>query len=152
DQRLGSTLNDGARGSSGGAGGRRLRSTLVTAELALSLVLLVAAGLLLASFRQIMEVAPGVSADNLVTTRLTIPSSRYEDHAQAAAFYMALLDRLAETPGIDRVAATSAPPFSGLDGRLSLAFENRTVESPFPVRAHPRVVSVSYFRTMGIPL
>jgi len=152
DQRVGSTLNEGARGTSGGAGGRRLRSTLVVAELALSLVLLVGAGLLTASFWKLTDVSPGFRPDQLVTTRLALPSARYPDHARAAAFYQTLLDRLRILPGIERASATSAPPFSGFDGRLNLEVEDREIESPIPVRAHPRVVSPDYFQTMSIPL
>src|SRR5262245_12504790 len=152
DQRVGATLNEGARGTSGGAGGRRLRSTLVVAELALSLVLLVGAGLLMASFWKLTDVSPGFRPNQLVTMRLTLPFARYPDHARAVAFYETLLDRLRILPGIDRAATTSAPPFSGFDGRLNLEVEDREIESPIPVRAHPRVVSPGYFQTMNIPL
>jgi len=98
DQRVGSTLNEGARGSSGGAGGRRLRSVLVVAELALSLVLLVGAGLLMASFWNLTDVSPGFRPDHLVTMRLTLPASRYAEHARTVAFYQALMKKVAETP------------------------------------------------------
>ena len=152
DQRVGASLNEGARGSSGGAGGRRLRSALVVAELALSLVLLVGAGLLMASFWRLTEVSPGFRPDHLVTMRVTLPSSRYADHASTVTFYQALFDRLRPMPGVERVAVSSAPPFTGLDGRLNLEVEDREIESPFPVRAHPRVVSADYFQLMGIPL
>jgi putative ABC transport system permease protein len=152
DQRVGSTLNEGARGTSGGAGGRRLRSALVVAELALSLVLLVGAGLLMASFWNLTDVSPGFRPDHLVTMRVTLPSSRYAEHARTVTFYQALFDRMRTMPGVERVAVSSAPPFTGLDGRLNLEVEDRTIASPFPVRAHPRVVSADYFQAMGIPL
>ncbi len=152
DQRVGATLNEGARGTSGGAGGRRLRSALVVAELALSLVLLVGAGLLMASFWNLTEVSPGFRPDHLVTMRVTLPATRYGEPARAVAFYQGVFDRLRTMPGVERVAVSSAPPFTGLDGRLNLEVEDRTIESPFPVRAHPRVVSADYFQAMGIPL
>ncbi len=152
DERVGATLNEGARGTSGGAGGRRLRSALVVAELALSLVLLVGAGLLMASFWNLTEVSPGFRPDHLVTMRVTLPASRYAEPARAVAFYQGVFDRLRTMPGVERVAVSSAPPFTGLDGRLNLEVEDRTIESPFPVRAHPRVVSSDYFQAMGIPL
>jgi len=152
DQRSGAMLSDAVRGTSGGARGRRLRSTLVVAELALSLILLVGAGLLMTSFWKITAVAPGFRPAQLVTMRLSLPASRYADHASAAGFYLALSDRLRSAPGIERVAVTSAPPFSGLNGRLNLEVENREIESTFPVRAHPRSVSPEYFQTLGIPL
>jgi putative ABC transport system permease protein len=129
-----------------------MRSTLVVAELALSVVLLVGAGLLMVSFRNLTDVSPGFRPQQLVTTSLTLPSSRYEDRTRAVAFYNAVFDRLRALPGVDRVAATSAPPFSGIDGRLNLEIEHRTVESTLPVRAHARIVSPDYFATMGEPL
>ena len=152
DHRSGAMLSDAARGTSVGARGRRLRSTLVVAELALSLMLLVGAGLLMTSFRNITDVAPGFRPAQLVTMRLSLPAIRYADQAAAVGFYQSLFDRLRSAPGIERVAATSAPPFSGLNGRLNLEVENREIESTFPVRAHPRSVSPDYFQTMGIPL
>jgi putative ABC transport system permease protein len=152
DQRVGATINEGARGSSAGGGGRRLRSTLVVAELALSLMLLVGAGLLMASFWNLTEVSPGFRPSQVVTTRLTLPFVRYPDHPHAVAFYQAVSERLRAMPGVERVAFSSAPPFSGLDGRLNLEVEDRTIESTIPVRAHPRSVSADYFQTLGIPL
>jgi putative ABC transport system permease protein len=152
DQRVGTTINEGARGISSGAGGRRLRSALVVAELALSLMLLVGAGLLMASFWNLVDVPPGFRPSQVVTTRLTLPATRYPDHPRAVAFYEAVSERLRAMPGVERVAFSSAPPFSGLDGRLNLEVEDRTVESTMPVRAHPRSVSADYFQTLGIPL
>jgi putative ABC transport system permease protein len=152
DQRVGALLNEETRGGSGGAKGRQMRSTLVVAELALSLVLLVGAGLLMVSFRNLTDISPGFRPQQLVTTRLTLPAGRYADRARAVAFYEAVFERLRAVPGVDRVAATSAPPFSGLDGRLNLQIEHRTVQSTLPVRAHPRIISTDYFATMGMPL
>src|SRR4029077_5200277 len=93
-------------------------------------------------------------ADQVVTTRLALPSSRYGDYARIVAFYDALFERLQTVPGVTRVALSSAPPFSGLDDRLDLEIERRMAAfpSPTPVRAYPRVVSNNYFATLGIPL
>jgi putative ABC transport system permease protein len=129
-----------------------MRSALVVAELALSLVLLTGAALLLVSFERLIDVSPGFRPDHLTTTRVTLPGSRYADAGRAAAFFDALMERLRAMPGVQRVAVTTALPFSGLDARLSLDIEKRTVESALPVRAHPRLVSPDYFGTMGIPL
>jgi putative ABC transport system permease protein len=154
DLTVGSALNEESRGGSGGVKGRRARTALVVAELALSLVLLVGAVLLIVSFRNLTEVSPGFQPEQVVTTRLALPSSRYGDYARVVAFYEALSERLQAVPGVTRVALTSAPPFSGLDARLNLEIERRTAafSSPTPVRAHPRVVSNDYFATLGIPL
>ena len=146
-------MNEESRGGSGGVKGRRARTALVVAELALSLVLLVGAVLLIVSFRNLTDVSPGFQPHQVVTTRLTLPCSRYGDYARAVAFYDALFERLHAVPGVNRVASPAPPPFSGLDARLNLGSSaERRMDSPMPVRAHPRVVSSDYFATLGIPL
>ena len=152
DQRIGVALNEETRSSSGSARARRFRSALVVAELALSLVLLAGAGLLVVSFNNLINVSPGFQPAQLVITRVTLPAARYGEHARTVAFFDALYERLRAAPGVQRIAATTSLPFEGPDSRLSLAIEHRTGQSPFPVRAHPRIVSTDYFQTMGIPL
>ena len=152
DRHLGTSLTEATRGASGGARARRLRSTLVVVELALSLVLLAGAALLIVSFRNLMNVAPGFQPLRIVTAQLKLPSSRYADHARTTAFFDALYERLRATPGVERVAATTSLPFAGADSRLDLEIEHRTADSPMPVRVHPRLVSPGYFSTMGIPV
>jgi putative ABC transport system permease protein len=112
DQRVGVTLNEETRGSSGSAKTRRLRSGLIVAELALSLVLLAGAALLIVSFNKLTDVSPGFRPHQLTTARLTLPASRYNDRARAAVFYEALLDRLRAAPGVQHVAAATALPRS----------------------------------------
>jgi putative ABC transport system permease protein len=152
DNRLSAALNDESRGSSGTLRTQRLRSMLVVAELALSLVLLTGAALLLVSFARLSKVAPGFRSEQLVTARLQIPRTRYGDHPRTMAFFQELYERLRAVPGVVRVGATSAPPFSGVDARLNLTIERHPDDLPGPVRAHPRLVSTDYFSTMGIPL
>jgi putative ABC transport system permease protein len=152
DDRIGAALTEGARGSSGGVRSQRLRSALIVAELALSLVLLAGAALLIVSFNKLINVSPGFQPAQLVITQLTLPASRYGQHARTVAFFDALYERLRATPGVERVAATTSLPFDGADSRLDLTIENHTAQSPFPVRVHLRVVSTDYFQTMGIPL
>jgi predicted permease len=152
DDRIGTALTEEARGSSGSARARRLRSALVVAELALSLVLLAGAALLTVSFNNLINVSPGFRPAQLAISRIRLPGSRYSEHRQTVAFFDALYERLGAAPGIQRVAATTSLPFDGPDSRLSLTIEHRTAESPLPVRAHPRIVSTAYFQTMGIPL
>lgn len=152
DQPAGVALNEESRGTSGARSTRRLRSGLVMAEVALSLMLLVGAALLIVSFRKLTSVEPGFRPEQLITVRLTLPWSRYGEHQRAVAFYDGVFERLRATPGVVSVAASSAPPFIGIDARLDLNIERRTAESPEPVRAHPRLVSAGYFRTMGIPV
>jgi putative ABC transport system permease protein len=152
DRRVGGALIEESRGSSGSLRARRLRAGLVIAELALSVVLLTGAGLLLVSFDRLSAVAPGFRADQLAVTRLTIPAARYGAPGKAVAFFDDLFARLQRAPGVQSVAATSAPPFGGPDSRLNLTIERRPDDGSGPVRAHPRLVSSGYFATMGIPL
>jgi putative ABC transport system permease protein len=152
DHRIGVALSEETRSSSGSARARRFRSALVVAELALSLVLLAGAALLVVSFNNLINVSPGFQPAQLVITRVTLPAARYGQHARTVAFFDALYERLRGAPGVQRIAATTSLPFEGPDSRLSLAIEHRTGQSPFPVRAHPRIVSTDYFQTMGIPL
>jgi putative ABC transport system permease protein len=151
DQRVAAAIGEASRGATR-TGGRRLRSMLVVAELALSLMLLVGAGLLMVSFRRVTDVSPGFRAEELVLVRLTLPYARYPDAPHAIAFYERLFEQLRRLPGVQQVGATSALPFSGIDARLNLEVERRTVESPLPVRAHPRLVSPGYLQVMGIPI
>ena len=152
DSRIGTALTDETRGSSGSVRAGRYRAALVVAELALSLVLLAGAALLISSFRNLINVSPGFQPDQLVITRLSLPSARYGEHARTVAFFDALYERLRAAPGLQRVGATTSLPFDGPDSRLNLVIEHKTTEFPFPVRLHPRIVSTEYFQTMGIPL
>jgi putative ABC transport system permease protein len=152
DYRIGIALNEETRGSSGSVRARRLRSGLVVAELAMSLVLLAGAALLIVSFKNLVNVSPGFQPAQLAIARITLPASRYGDHARTVGLFDALYERLRGAPGVERVGATTSLPFDGPGSRLSFTIENRTARSPFPVRAHPRIVSTDYFRTMGIPI
>ena len=152
DSRLGAALAEATRSSGGGGRAQRMRATLVVIELALSLVLLVGAALLIVSFRNVVNVSPGFQPSQLLIAPVSLPSARYGEHARVVAFFDALYDRLHGVAGVERAAATTSLPFDGVDSRLSLRIENRDGEFPFPVRAHPRLVSTDYFRTMGIPL
>jgi putative ABC transport system permease protein len=152
DSRVGLALSEESRGSSGSVRARRLRSALVISELALSLVLLAGAALLIVSFNNLINVSPGFQPAQLVITRLALPATRYGDHARTVAFFDTLYERLRSAPGVRRAAATTSLPFDGPDSRLNLTIANRTGQSAFPIRAHPRIVSTDYFQTMGIPL
>jgi putative ABC transport system permease protein len=152
DSRIGTALTEEARGSSGSARAGKFRAALVVAELALSLVLLAGAALLIASFRNLVNVSPGFQPEQIVITRITLPATRYGQHARTVVFFDALYERLRGAPGLQRVAATTSLPFDGPDSRLNLVIEHKTTQFPFPVRLHPRIVSTEYFQTMGIPL
>ncbi|MEO8027280.1 MAG: ABC transporter permease [Bryobacteraceae bacterium] len=148
---LGIALKQG--GSRGAAGRSRTtaRQVLVVAEVALSLVLLVGAGLLLRSFLRVLDVNPGFQADHLVTMRLRLPNA-YGQGNSAVRFYQQLPERLGALPGVRAVSAVSSLPISGGDAVGDVTVEgvvNPPGESP---AASFRRALPNYFRTMGIPL
>jgi putative ABC transport system permease protein len=147
------SLKDGGKGTSKGAKGNRLRSTLVVVEVALALVLLTGAGLMIKSFLRLQQVNPGFNPDNLLTLRLQLPQSKYPDAAKIVPFYQQVVERLGALPGVQAVGAVSQLPLSG-----SYASGTITVERP-PVadedvsfEADRRAVTPDYFKAMNIPL
>jgi putative ABC transport system permease protein len=152
DRSIGTALTEDSRGSAGGVRASRIRTVLVTAELALSLVLLAGAALLIVSFYRLVTTEPGFEATQLQVARITLPAARYGGHARTVRFFDRFFERLAAAPAIQGVAATTALPFDGPDSRLNLVIERRPPSGGEPVRAHPRLVSVGYFKTMRIPV
>jgi putative ABC transport system permease protein len=150
---LNRTLKEGGRSGTGSAG-HRLRNALVVAEVALSLVLLVGAGLLIKSFWRLLDVDPGFNPHNLLTVELSLTSERYADESRRAAFYQQLLERLSTVPGVQSAAIVNHPPFSGRRGINVFKIEGRP--APQSMADTPladfRVISPDYFRLMSIPL
>jgi putative ABC transport system permease protein len=136
--------------SGGGRGGRGLRQTLVIAELALSVVLLLGAGLLMRTFVNIQKVDRGFESDGVLTMRLTLPRDRYPGDA-AGAFFDRLSERLAALPGVRAVSAASQfPPMGTFDTQFSLEgkqFESKTLPTSLITVATP-----AYLETLRIPL
>lgn len=150
-------LQSSLRASDERAGGvrhARLRSGLLVAEVALSVVLLVGAGLLVRSFMRLQAVDLGFNPDNLLTVMLDVPRSRYPETPEQVDFYRRLLERVEALPGVLGAAGTAEPPVIGYNNTFSFAIEGRPSgdadgrEDPVPLRA----VTPGYFRTMGIPV
>ena len=137
-------LKEGERGSTANRG--RTRSALVIAEVGLSLVLLVGAGLLVKSFVRLMDVNPGFDPDHLLTFNLGLPSST--DAVHQLAFYQEVVQRLQALPGVQAVGAVSRLPLAG--GNSSRSFDLPGIEKDYD--ADIRVSTPDYFRAMGIPL
>jgi putative ABC transport system permease protein len=138
------SLKEGERGSTSNRG--RTRSALVIAEVGLSLVLLVGAGLLVESFARLMNVNPGFDPDHLLTFSIGLPSSA--DSGRQFAFYQQVLERLQSLPGVKAVGAVSRLPLVG--GNSSRSFSVPGDANDYS--ADIRVSTADYFRTMGIPL
>ena len=106
----GAVLQDGGRGASGGRARSRVRDVLVGAQLSLSLVLLVAAALMMKSFVLLQRVEPGWTADGVLAVRVSLTDDRFADVDRRLATLARVRQRLAELPGVDAVAAAPQPP------------------------------------------
>jgi putative ABC transport system permease protein len=131
----------------------RVRGALVTAEVAMAVVLLVGAGLLARSFIHLVFVDPGFDPHHLLTLRLSLSGAEYSKPEQRAAFFGRLLERLNALPGVQSVAAGSGLPILGWGSLRGTNVEGRP---RWPVGLRPDVpcdvVSTQYFRTLHIPL
>ena len=149
-QDVNESLKEGGRSPAGIR--RRLRLSLVVSEIALASLLLVGAGLTLRSFQTVLQADPGFKQDGVLTAYISLPAVRYSDDAKQIAAFDEIERRLAALPGVRTVAATSHLPLSGQDSRSGVVIEGREPTPDTPTRAHPRAVTVDYFRTMGIRL
>jgi putative ABC transport system permease protein len=147
---LNDTLKEGGRGSAGVRA--RARSLLVVAEIALSLVVLVGAGLMIQSFLRLKRVNIGLNAHNVLTAGVSLPRAKYKQD-QRGPFFKQLLERVRSLPGVEAASATATLPLSGDNWGRSLTVEGFPV---LPVGQAPSiqhtVVTPDYFRTMNIPL
>ena len=142
-------LKQSAR-TGGGVGQRRIRAVLVAAEIALSLVLLVAAGLTVRSFIRLQRVTTGFDPEHVVTVGLNPPAARYPTPRQRADFYEQTVNALRAIPGVDLAGATSRLPLA--PGNSSRGLNIPGVPANVPTGANYRTASPDYFRAMGIPL
>ena len=150
---LNDTLKDGGRGGTEAGTARRLRSGLAVAEIALSFVLLVGAGLLIRSFMQLQDVNPGFSADHLLTVKLSLPTAKYTENQQVVNFYDQLLARLGTQPGVQAAAVTNSLPLDGGSDYASFSVEGRTVAlTDRQPDAELRIVAPEFFKALRVPL
>jgi putative ABC transport system permease protein len=149
---LAQVIQRSSRSSSGGRGVRALSSLLVTAQIAVALVLLTGAGLLIHSFANAISVDPGFDPKNLVVGSIALPAT-YRDSAKSATLQQKLAQSLAEIPGIDGVALATGIPFEGGLPILALALKDSLLprDSPQP-GAFLIGVSSDYFKTLRIQL
>ena len=143
------TLKDGGRGSTGGLR-QRLRRVLVVAEVALSLILLIGAGLMIRSF---YRVDPGFDVSNLLSVEVKLPRAKYPDAPSRVAFYRQLVERVASLPGVQASGIATGLPLGNNGNQTSF----RVVGQPEPAPGHVPLtevvyVSSDYFKAMSIPL
>ncbi|MEK6410812.1 MAG: ABC transporter permease [Acidobacteriota bacterium] len=147
------SLKEGGRGSTGGVRGRRVRNSLVVSEIALSLVLLIGAGLLIKSFMRLQQFELGFNPDSLLTMRIQLPGSKYRDGKQVVGFYQQLLQRMEAVPGVQSAGAISSVFLTDTPNSTNFSIEGRPVPTGAEAIEVPLdSISPSYFRAMGIPL
>jgi putative ABC transport system permease protein len=146
-------LKDGMRGSSGGVASRRARNTLVMAEMALAVVLLVGAGLLIRSFSKLLAVDPGFRAERVVTFAIAAPDTKYGQYAQRRVLVSNLIERMKRVPGVQGAAVVTGLPLSNIMMRTSAHIVGTPPDRPAERKATDiAMVTPGYFTTMGIPL
>jgi putative ABC transport system permease protein len=147
------TLKEGGRDAATGGSGKRLRSLLVVAEVAISLVLLIGAGLLINSFLRLRNVDPGFRAENLLTMKIVLPDLKYETKAKRSAFYTDLVQRVRSLAGVRSAAVTTNLPLYFQGNSISVTIEGRPEPPPGQeLIVVTRIISPGYFDTMSIPL
>jgi putative ABC transport system permease protein len=143
-------LRADGRGFTPNAGRRRIRAVLTIAEVAVSVALLIGAGLLMRSFARLQQVDPGFSVSGLMTARVNLPANAYPNPAARRAFYERFLDDLRGRAGIDAAAISSGPPlsgdFTGGDVRLPTQTNDEAGSAAW------RLVGPGYFAALGIPV
>ena len=148
-------LNDNLKEGGRGAGGvrSRARSLLVVTEIAMSLVLLVGAGLMVQSFLRLQRVNIGLNPKNVLTATLVLPRAKYTKDEQRTEFFKQLMERVRGLPGVEAASATGTLPLNGSTWGRGFTVEGYPVLSggQTPSVQHT-VVTPGYFRTMGISL
>jgi predicted permease len=147
------SLREGGRGSTGGGRQLRLRSFLVVGETALACVLLIAAGLMLHSFVNLLQADPGFRPQQVLTASISLPREQYRTTAQIDQFYEHLIAGLESLPGVQSAGVGSDLPWTGYDENLGgFTVEGRPADFSNKTTARYHVASLAYFRSLGIPL
>ena len=153
---LSSSMKAGGRSAQGdgglGSSRRRLRSLLVVAEVAISLMLLIGAGLLVRSFVRLQNVSPGFDPEGVVSMRVGVSTRQFADRDASLAFYRPFGEALATVPGVTARGAVSALPFTSSVGWGSINVEGWTPEPGQELQVDQRAATVQYFQTMRIPI
>ncbi len=145
-------LRDEGRGSTGGQRRMQLKGLLVIGQVALSLLLLICAGLLVRSFSQLMRVDPGFDAHNVLTMKVSLPTVKYAKPEQQIAFFDEMLRKVAVVPGVNGAAMSAALPLTPI--RITPVLPEGQPEVPLAERPFIIIeaISPSWFHTMRAPL
>ncbi|HMG05790.1 MAG TPA: ABC transporter permease [Chthoniobacterales bacterium] len=146
-------LKEGGRGSGGGARWNRMRGGFVVAQVAFSILLLIAAGLLIRSFGKLLQADVGFESKNLLTLEYRLPRAKYTQPDAPWNFHQQVLDRVQQIPGVKSAALVRGLPFTGNTGATGIALLDRAAP---PAGREPQVLlnlaTGSYFSTAQIPL
>ncbi len=146
---LNKALKEGGRQTTSGS--HRLRRLLVVGEVALSLMLLVSAGLLMRSFLSLLKTNPGFNPANVLTMSFVLPSTKYTDSPQRASFFGDIIQRVESLPGVESAAIVNHLPLGGSNSSTGFLIEGEPEPGPGQVPdGRYRVCSPRYFETMGI--
>jgi predicted permease len=151
--RLAEAVNEAGRLGSGGRSAQAWRNGLVVVQIALSLALLVGAGLLTRGFYQLQQQGPGFDPHHVLTANLVLPASRYPDADARGRFTERAIDALQTLPGVDVVGYTTSLPFGPGDSMASLVIDGYTAAAgAAQPHAHIRTINAGFFRSLQIPI
>jgi predicted permease len=148
-------LQEAGERTAGSQGSSRVRSVLVTTQVALSFVLLVSAGLMLRSLYNLLSVDPGFKLSHVLTMQIDLNWSRYKDNSTEANFYHQLLSRAEALPGVEAASiswlAPLDPSATGINGRVLIDGQVQSANTPTPT-VNFETASPDYFRVLGVPV
>jgi putative ABC transport system permease protein len=146
-------LKEGGRGGGEGRERARLRGVFVVSQVALSLMLLVGAGLLLNSFYRLLRTSPGFNPQNLLTMEYRLPRNRYAKGEQQWAFHREVVERVRNLPGVESAAVVRGLPFSGNGGALTYNVPGQAPPPPGQEsKTLENAIDPNYLATVGLPL
>ena len=148
-----SNLADALRQRTESAGdSKRIRNVLVVAEVALAFVVLTCAALVTKSFIQLQKADLGYNPQNLLTSRISLPSGKYDTPEKRAAFFRQLLDNVRNLPGVSAAGAVNIIPQMDISRSVTFSIEGRADEQGGRMRVRFRITTPDYFRSMGAPI
>ncbi len=152
--RLVDALKEGGRTGSGGAKGQRVRNSLVVAEVALALVLLIGAGLMMRSFMNLQKTDIGVDPSSTLTFRVGLPEAQFPDKDTPARFFEQLIPKLANLPGVESAGATTSLPAAGNIGTDAFVLEGEPEPKQLQDARQVRQLTITpgYLQTARVPL
>ncbi|HEX4954859.1 MAG TPA: ABC transporter permease [Thermoanaerobaculia bacterium] len=150
---LADVFREGGRSGSAGRGAVATRSVLVVVQVAVAFVLLLGAGLLLASFQRTLAVDPGFEAERVLTAQISLPESRYAEPTRIRQTVEDAVARIGRLPGVERAAAVDLLPLTGMMNASVMTIEGHELApGEHPPVPYFSTVSPGYFAAMGIPL